>query len=615
MTGTWNLGPARPWVYLLLFGALFAAGCSTSNDNPGLNLVDAQGNHPAGFLSTHPGFAVSDITQCTSCHGSDLTGGIAKTSCFTSACHHGTIPAWAQAAVHGASAKRAPGASGFASCRICHGNNFAGGGSGVSCLNNAACHGSGINAPHPAKPWRTAGGTNHDNTNFANAPVCAACHFPGSQNNPPGHPDPATPAPAGTPPGCFNNTLCHGAETTPHILGATWLNPTSAAFHGLTAKADLVFCQSCHGTPGTILFDGGVASTKCSTCHTAAKAHPTTWYQAPVVTFPGYVASHRNSLNQSTTCAICHDYTQGRTAPNPAAPSCFSASFTNADGVAASCHPGGPGAPNHQIPFLDPVHLGVDTAGFNSDCSNCHAVSGDSPVATAPACQVCHTAGSPLSPTGSFGNCSSCHGSPPPPLTNAQPNGAAYPNIAGAHARHLSLNSAGTPVDCDTCHDHLGFVTQAHYDRANGRPGAGGRVPPGDAAFLATYNAETGATSFDNVALTCSNVSCHGGQANLNWRTGALDANTQCTSCHAFGTAQFNSYNSGRHDQSSHVALGCLVCHNTTTLAVNHFTALSTPAMEGPASASIGGTPFIPAGGYVAATRSCTPTCHGTRTW
>jgi predicted CxxxxCH...CXXCH cytochrome family protein len=480
MTGTWNLGPARPWVYLLLFGALFAAGCSTSNDNPGLNLVDAQGNHPAGFLSTHPGFAVSDISQCTSCHGSDLAGGIAKTSCFLSACHHGTKPNWADPAQHGASAKRAPGASGFASCQICHGNDFAGGGSDVSCF---TCH---VTAPHPVAPWRTLGGTTHVNTDPANAPVCAACHFPGSPNNPAGHPDPAAPAPAGTPPGCFNNTLCHA---------------------------------------------------------------------------------------------------------------------------------GGAGA-NHAVPFVDNTHFQATQTTFDNDCSNCHSVTGTSPLPAAPLCTVCHTAGSPLTLT----SCTSCHANPPA--------GAAYPDIAGAHATHIALNNgAGTPVTCNTCHNGLGSNTLNHYNRANGRPGAGGRIPPGDAAFLATYNAQSGATTFDNVALSCSNVSCHGGVARtqgtpgtpLNWRTGTLDVNTQCTSCHASGAPQFNSNSSGEHNQGAHVALGCLVCHNTTALAVNHFTALSTPEItRADTLATIGGAgtnviTYVPGG--TPGTGSCTPVCHNTRNW
>jgi predicted CxxxxCH...CXXCH cytochrome family protein len=481
MTGMRNLGPARPWVYLLLFGVLVAAGCSTSTSNSGANLVDAQGKHPAGFLSTHPGLAVSDSTQCTLCHGSDLKGGIAKTSCFTTACHHDTIPTWVQAAVHGASAKRAPGASGFASCRICHGSDFSGGGAAVSCF---ACHR--VNAPHPARPWRTAGGATHVNTDTANTPVCAACHFPGSPNNPAGHPP--TPAPAGTPPGCFNSTLCHA---------------------------------------------------------------------------------------------------------------------------------GGAGA-NHAVPFVDNTHSQATQTTFNNDCSNCHAVTGTSPVSAAPLCTVCHTAGSPLTLT----SCTSCHANPP--------NGAvsAYPNVAGAHGKHLALNRAGTPVTCNTCHNGQGSNTLNHYNRANGRPGAGGRIPPGDAAFLTAYNAKSGASSFDNATLSCSNVSCHGGQARsggtpgtpINWQTGTLNKDTQCTSCHALGTAQFNSYNSGQHAQSSHVGFGCLVCHNPTTLAVNHFTTLGTTAMEGPASATIGGTgtgvtTYAP--GATPGTGSCTPNpgCHNTRTW
>jgi hypothetical protein len=91
---------------------------------------------------------------------------------------------------------------------------------------------------------------------------------------------------------------------------------------------------------------------------------------------------------------------------------------------------------------------------------------------------------------------------------------------------------------------------------------------------------------------------------------------TQCTSCHARGTTQFNSYNSGQHSRSEHSSRACTVCHNTATLATNHFTALATTAMEGPASATVGGgTTNIAAGNYVPATRSCTPSCHGRETW
>jgi predicted CxxxxCH...CXXCH cytochrome family protein len=140
-------------------------------------------------------------------------------------------------------------------------------------------------------------------------------------------------------------------------------------------------------------------------------------------------------------------------------------------------------------------------------------------------------------------------------------------------------------------------------------------------AFPATYGAQTGASSFDNsAALNCSNVSCHGGQATPNWQTGALDVNTQCTNCHVSGTTQFNSYNSGEHVFHVNLfggsAASCTLCHNTATLAVNHFTALATSAMEGPASATVGGTGTVVTT-YVAG--SCTPQagigCHGNRDW
>jgi len=112
-------------------------------------------------------------------------------------------------------------------------------------------------------------------------------------------------------------------------------------------------------------------------------------------------------------------------------------------------------------------------------------------------------------------------------------------------------------------------------------------------------------------------VSCHGGQATPNWQTDAIDVNTQCTNCHTDGTTtQFNGPTSGNHDRGPHQSAQCTACHNTTALAVNHFTALSTPAMEGPASATIGGgTTLITAGNYNPATRSCTPACHGNETW
>jgi predicted CxxxxCH...CXXCH cytochrome family protein len=162
-----------------------------------------------------------------------------------------------------------------------------------------------------------------------------------------------------------------------------------------------------------------------------------------------------------------------------------------------------------------------------------------------------------------------------------------------------------------------------HYNRAKSR------VAPGDAAFLATYFAKTGASSFDNgAALSCSNVSCHGGQATPNWQTGALVVNDQCTICHEFGTApgtpQYNSPYSGKHNINTPTFPGahqtCTFCHNTTALELNHFTTLADNTISPDvASATIGGegTAIITWTQGTGSSGTCLAACHSStvRTW
>lgn len=704
---------------LILLAALgAAAGCSTAESPSGsgtnMNHVLPSGSSVAGWLVTpsggsHASTATLDYianggsSGCTECHGSDLSGGISKVSCFSNAaagCHHVTAPTappWGDPAVHGATAKMAPGSSGFASCQICHGSDFSGGGTGWACED---CHGP--PAPHPSAPWRGSPYT-HTTTNTANAPVCARCHYPNSPNNPANHP--ATPAPAGTAPGCYNGTMCHNQAGHP----SGWVATSPAAQpHGNSAKATpgatagFVYCQACHGTGEN--FSGGSSGVSCYPCHGANSPHPSQWNSTdtykhsttdtgnaavcaychrnanpgtpdcfnntlchgaggvphPVgglwFAFPPAPQAHGNAAKATpgatqgfSYCQVCHgsgtNFDGGSSGvscyttchfvsdtppqvtppypPHPVAPWRASAgsAYTHTNtapgnaSVCAYCHrnsnPGTPdcfnntlchGVVGHAVPYNDNSHYAVTSATFPGSCSTCHDVS--SPSAKAgPVCQTCHVAASPLTAA----NCTSCHASPP---NSGAPAGAAYANIAGAHGVHIALASAGTPISCDTCHSGLGTKTLNHYNRAKSR------VAPGDVLFLATYNAESGASSFDNgAALSCSNVSCHGGQATPNWRTGTLTVNTQCANCHALGTAQFNSYNSGEH-QLHVVDRGytCSVCHNTTTLAVNHFTNLSTTTMEGPASATIGGSGTAITS-WNPTTKSCDPTCHGAQTW
>ena len=579
-------GGFLPLIVLFLTGLLAACGGGGTGSY-----------HPPGWLAAHPGQALADPGHCTLCHEMTvLKVGSSIPNCMTAACHHGTIPGFALAATHGprAKARQDSTGGGLGSCQLCHGASFAGDGSGISCQ---SCHN--VPAPHPPKPWNDPATYTHADTDPANAPVCATCHLAGSPLNPAGHPP--QPAAPGAAPGCFNQTLCHGADA-PHLLGAVWTTATSTAFHGLSAKQDLLACQSCHGVPGTTAFAGGVTATACTTCHTAAFAHSTVWAPAPVETFPGYVPSHRDAGNLANACATCHDYTQGRTAPLAAAPSCFS---STANGVA--CHANGPGQPDHPVPFLGTAHTAAGQASFTADCGNCHAVSGTSPVSTAPLCAVCHQAGSPLTQTA----CTSCHENPPA--------GTQFPDITGSHPKHNAL--ANVTGLCGTCHNGFDTGSLAHYDRADAIPGKDAlRVPPGAVALLATYNAKAGAAAMDSAALTCSNVSCHGAITTPAWGTGSISVDTDpgCRQCHQIGTAAATPENnaawSGLHAFHLGAAVGarCTDCHsmtNGTPGANNHFAHLDTPQMEGPASDTIlllGSTSNV----YDATAKTCTVTCH-----
>jgi predicted CxxxxCH...CXXCH cytochrome family protein len=180
--------------------------------------------------------------------------------------------------------------------------------------------------------------------------------------------------------------------------------------------------------------------------------------------------------------------------------------------------------------------------------------------------------------------CGSCHGLPP---SNT------------AHAVHQALPGVGS--NCAVC--HTGASAATHND---------GWV---DLAIAATYNAKTGAAAENpNGTPSCVTVSCHGGQTTPDWGTGSINVDTQCTSCHARGTTQYNSYNSGEHGRSDHTRLACTACHNTTSLAVNHFSRLDTPTMEGPASATVGGG-TTRVNSYNASTQTCTTSCHGSERW
>jgi predicted CxxxxCH...CXXCH cytochrome family protein len=449
---------------------------------------------------------------------------------------------------------------------------------------------------------------------------------------------------------------CHpdGEPITVHVL--PYSDP---AEHGEAARNNLQQCFTCHGSAPD-QFDGGIlsdptlfnaASGNCSAagCHSDAGAHPTRW-QGSNDNTADYVSSHRNAGIQITTCGICHDVVEGNTAPNANAPSCFSASFTNADGSTTGCHPTGSEVP-HPVPYpllqhgadakdnlssCVPCHAAPADAGtgdnprFNvaigelvngcedchaantahptplwtgaaatshatanrmaSTCVLCHGTSLDGPAGggTGPACTECHTAGSPLSLT----NCTSCHNRPP---DGRSPAGDRYPNRDGAHTVHNAL--AGVNGNCAVCHEGAGTESALHF---NGGDAAG-------VAITSTYDAQSGAADYNAADKTCGTTRCHGGQTTPDWFDGTVDIADDCQGCHATSSGQYNAATSGEH--SLHAQwLSCTECHDPAKLEDGHFLNLATLNFEGDPGETLNDSL-----GYNASTRSgCNVSgCHG----
>jgi hypothetical protein len=270
-----------------------------------------------GGTYTHTTTDQSNVAVCALCHtaGANLTPSLKLPSyasgtpgCFNSTLCHGAVghPAgWAAANQHGPAAKAAPSSStGFSYCVTCHVDYKTG--VGTSCFQ---CH---TKAPHPGTPWRslTAGASTHTTTDQGNAPQCARCHLNNARLTTPQN------VPAGTSPGCFNNTLCHG-----QIAGHAFPYPGSA--HKASAGVSpFTACTGCH-TIGTAASPYPVAvgvKPDCMACHTKAApvGNPTSGCYSchgvsgnsgqPVGSaFPDRAGRHADHIGiNGVTCATCH---------------------------------------------------------------------------------------------------------------------------------------------------------------------------------------------------------------------------------------------------------------------------------------------------------------------
>jgi predicted CxxxxCH...CXXCH cytochrome family protein len=515
---------------MIIAAALAAAGCSTGNERSVLD--PATGEHPAEWIVDHRATFLADPGQCTECHGADLSGGISGVSCYSAgfngmSCHAngpGHPAGWASPDAHGPAAKSAPNAAqgtGFSSCQTCHGSDFTGGIAKRSCMNTSGCHGANVASPHAPAPWRSTGTATrtHAGTNAANAPVCAQCHANGANSSL----QPSPPAAAGTAAGCFNNTLCHGSNVSPHAVPFT-----DPALHGPVAKADLSFCEGCHAAPSSggpgsnprfnVAIGSLSAGCESGGCHGANLAHPGQW-RGLTATAPG---GHRSAGNMANACALCHGVNLAGGA-GPACSTCHTAGSPLTLTNCTSCHGSPPNGAAH--PNLAGTHAAHNALP---------------PVKNV--CGACHDGGGTGTANHDYGRTSAFMAFPP---AYSAKSGAAFYDPGTAACANIA------------CHGSSRTQTQTQAASQQSTPGT-------------TPNWQSGTI---NVNTQCA--LCHV----LGPSSGNPENNSYYSGEHYLHVWDPNNDPSPK--------LPCTTCHDIVKLATVHFVSLTGPISSATASATL----------------------------
>lgn len=272
----------------LIAGLLFMVGCgSERNSDSPFDADDEQ--HTAGWLPAgHKTAAQANESSCAGCHGSDYSGGTSHVSC--SSCHLGGVNSvhpldWGASIVpkHG-SYEIANGSQACAST-YCHGTNLGGvtdsGPACTSChLNGSPLTLTGCTSCHNSPP----SGTTYPNINGAHA---AHNSLPNVTNV------------------C---STCHnggGSGTTNHDTGNVYtqfLSSYNAKSGTATYNAADGTCSkvSCHGGQTTPVWLTGSIDirTQCTSCHTLGKTEYNSY-----ISGQHYVHVELQNIN----CNFCHD--------------------------------------------------------------------------------------------------------------------------------------------------------------------------------------------------------------------------------------------------------------------------------------------------------------------
>ncbi len=499
--------------YILL--VIFAFGCD-SKPNSRSVFDSSAGRHNNDWLpAAHMAAAKSDSGACTTCHGADFKGGMSGVSC--TACHLGGPTAvhpssWTPMySTHGPYAQT----NGTNACanQYCHGTSLTGvADSGPSCT---SCHLGGPASIHPAD-WNPVliGHGPYVKTNNANACANQYCHGTSLTGV------------ANSGPSC---TSCHlgGSPTSAHPSDWTPVYSTHGPYaqtNGTGACAN----QYCHGTSLTGVANSGPS---CSSCHLGGPAavHPSDWV-------PVY-SSHGAYVKTNTTAACANQYCHGLplTGVADSGPSC------------TSCHMGGitSGHPSDWTPVYS-KHGPYAQANGTSACANqyCHGPSLTGVTDSGPSCSFCHLGGPAAVHPSNWTPVYSTHG----PYASANGTGS----CANQYCHGPSLTGVtDSGPSCTSC--HMGSATQIH-----------------PAAWQGDACSNHGSYAAANGTAGCANASCHG--ANLGGVSQSGPSCTQChnpipsgcTSCHG-NPPNGDTYPNKAGKHAKHMQLNnvtCATCHN-----------------------------------------------------
>jgi predicted CxxxxCH...CXXCH cytochrome family protein len=179
--------------------------------------------------------------------------------------------------------------------------------------------------------------------------------------------------------------------------------------------------------------------------------------------------------------------------------------------------------------------------------------------------------------------------------------GEAYPTRSGSHADH-AFNDGN--FDCRVCHEGSGNYNTSSFAEVH---------------IASSYSSSAGLASYDSTTMTCSNVSCHGGNTTPSWfSANQIVENLDCRQCHNYQSGEKTAITSLAHhehmdspmDRMANIT--CTYCHDPNLVSEQHFSHITTAEMNGNAASTIYAT--YDYNGKEEA--SCSGSCHSnTKVW